>query len=101
MGKVKFVIGGKDHNFRIDGKLPDPVENFYTANTGHLDIEEEDVRLQVLYQGQAHPAAAGLADHLQVGPFPAQDKFYCFPLQGLVVDDYYCGHVTSPTLEGR
>jgi hypothetical protein len=36
-----------------------------------------------------------------VGPFPAQDKFYCFPLQGLVVDDYYCGHVTSPTLEGR
>jgi signal transduction histidine kinase len=81
------------HDHRHVAQLPDPVEDSPAVETGHLDVEDDEIRLVGVEPLQAVVAVGGL-DH--VVPRPLEQFLHQAADVGFVVDDEDAAHVRPP-----
>ena len=87
------VMHGKYDHFDMGIQFADLRQGGNPVHDGHLDIQEDHVRLHMFQEIEQLHAVVGFCNQLHV-LFNGQGGFYAGPEQGMVVcDDYFNGSV--------
>lgn len=89
-----LVVGGAEHHRRLRLVLAQQTRGFQAVDAGHGDVQQHQIRMQVVALLQHLLAVFGLADHLDVRMF-TQQHAQALARQRLVIGDQH------PHLRGR
>ena len=91
------VEGGEDHDARVRlGAGQDAARGLDAVHHRHLDVDQDDVRVQLAHRLDRLAAVAGLADHLEV-VLGLEHQLEAAAKQHLIVGEEHAGHAGAPS----
>ncbi len=96
---VLVEVEGRDHDDRQrvgDGRAGEAARGFESVEAGHPDVEQADIRSQLVRQPDRLVAVGGLPDDLDVG-LRVEDQAQTGADDRLVVGDEHSDHRAPPT----